>query len=93
MSRWRTNWRGTTARPDGSPQDRPRRGPLRNGRKRATTTLRAHFVDPVWMLTTYGRQQALEAPPAPPKSNTGVVVAGVAFVALVGFAAWVAGRK
>ena len=55
--------------------------------------LRAHFVDPVWMLTTYGRQQALEAPPAPPKSNTGVVVAGVAFVALVGFAAWVAGRK
>ena len=55
--------------------------------------LRAHFVDPVWMLTTYGRQQALGTPPPLPKSNTGVVVAGLAFVGLVGFAAWVAGRK
>lgn len=55
--------------------------------------LRAHFVDPVWMLTTYGRQRALDAPPPPPRSNTGVVVAGLAFVGLVGFAAWVAGRK
>lgn len=55
--------------------------------------LRAHFVDPVWMLTTYGRQQALDAPPPPPKSNTGVVVAGLAFVGIVGLAAWIAGRK
>lgn len=55
--------------------------------------LHVHFVDPVWMLTTYGRQQALQAPPAPPKSNTGVVVAGIAFVGIVGLAAWIAGRK
>ena len=51
-----------------------------------------HYVDPMYLLTTYPGERP-QAPQETPKSNTGVVVAGLAFVALVGAAAWAAGRK
>ena len=53
--------------------------------------LNVHFVDPVFMLTTYPGERPAEAP-TPPASG-GAWVAGVAFVLLIGGAAWVAGRK
>lgn len=55
-----------------------------------------HGVDPVWMITTYGRegvQGSAEGSAAPTTSKTGIVLLGGAFVALVGLLAWSAGQK
>jgi hypothetical protein len=50
-----------------------------------------HGVDPVWLMTTYGR--GVPAPQQTPPSRTGTYVAGLAFIALIGAVAWSAGRR